>query len=87
MLTYVINIVTVAKAEDAYNEVATNLYPIIIRTFNEDTLKEHIRSLAENIKKTLKSKYLYHQAHLCIRTIEDDQEFRWKLSDVVKLQY
>lgn len=86
MNTYVINIATLAKKEDAYNEVVTNLYPIIIKTYNEQTLQTHLKSLESQIKSTLKNKYLYDNSYLYIRIIDGD-EFKWKLSDIVKLTY
>ena len=86
MITYIMNIATLAKKEDAYNEVVTNLYPIIIRTYDEEHLKRHIVELKDKIKGTLKSKYLYEHAFLYIRVI-DGKDFKWKLSDIVKINY
>ena len=87
MTNYVLNIVTITKASDAYDEVATNIYPIIIRTFSDDTLKERLLELKDKIKKTLKTKYLYEKSYFCIRSIEDDREMRWKIKDIVPIDY
>ena len=85
-MIYVINIVTMAKKEDAYNEVSTNLYPIIIKTANTDTLREHLIKLKDKIKDTLKNKYLYEHAKFYVRSI-DGPEFIWNVKDIVKLEY
>ncbi len=85
-MIYVINIVTVAKKEDAYNEVATNLYPIIIKTSNKETLKNHLINLHNKIKNTLKSKYLYDNSWFYIREVNGD-EFKWKINEIVKINY
>lgn len=86
MKTYVINIATLAKKTDAYDEICTNLYPIIIKTYDESSLRKHLIKLKDKIKYTLKNKYLYENAHLYIRSLEGD-EFKWLLKDVVKLDY
>lgn len=86
MITYLINIATLAKREDAYNEVVTNLYPIIIKTYDEAHLRQHLIELKDKIKTTLKSKYLYEHATFYIRTLEGD-EFKIPLKDIVEINY
>lgn len=86
MTTYVINIATLAKKEDAYDEVVTNLYPVVIKTYDEEHLREHLIRLKDKIKSTLKSRYLYEHAWFYIRELEGG-EFKWKISDVVKIEY
>ena len=86
MKTYIINIATLAKKEDAYNEVVTNLYPIVIKTYDESHLRKHLMELSDKIKETLKNKYLYMNAQFYVRTIEGE-EFTIRVPDVVKLEY
>lgn len=86
MRTYVINIATLAKKEDAYDRVVTNLYPIIIKTFDKEHLRQNLMKLKDKIKSTLKSKYLYDNSLFYIRDLEGE-EFKWKISDIVKIEY
>ena len=86
MRTYVINISTCTKKDDAYDEVCTNLYPIIIKTYDENSLREHLIKLKDKIKQTLKSKYLYDHAKFYIRSL-DEKEFTWNIKDIIKLEY
>lgn len=86
MITYIVNISTLTRRDDAYKEVVTNLYPIIIRTYDIDHLKDILVRYKDEIKKTLKNKYLYDHAKFYIRTL-NDEEFTIPIKDVVKLEY
>ncbi len=69
-----------------FHEVVLNLYPIIIYTYDENSLKKILNGLSDKIKILLKSKYLYENANFNIRTT-DGQEYRWKLSEIIDISY
>ena len=86
MKTYIINIATATKKDDVYDNVCTNLYPIIIKTYDDQHLRDHLIKLKDKIKSTLKSKYLYEHAMFYIRTLEGD-EFKIPLKNIVEINY